>query len=281
MIDSVALRQDSFYDEKGITAISNNNAVVSRDQNGNILVQPSSSLLVIEAITTNVLAESVIPLLNTQFNYFKFPARTAIVDETLDLDLDLNLDLSLELESEIATVESNIPVTPSTYKPSANQQVSKISKDSLDGVKTEAQIIELSNVTQGPPQQYKNAFTITQDLIEQGKDLKITGVITTQYNSNRNSEVGFFFGLGKNGEITDLSSVLFTNFFTPDGVNNKNQVEKEGIYTTNIDETLTNSSLVALGAGTDIFLRGYAEDQQDNRNHTILANSTFIKFESV
>lgn len=281
MIDSVALRQDSFYDEKGITAISNNNAVVSRDQNGNILVQPSSSLLVIEAITTNVLAESVIPLLNTQFNYFKFPARTAIVDETLDLDLDLNLDLSLELESEIATVESNIPVTPSTYKPSANQQVSKISKDSLDGVKTEAQIIELSNVTQGPPQQYKNAFTITQDLIEQGKDLKITGVITTQYNSNRNSEVGFFFGLGKNGEITDLSSVLFTNFFTPDGVNNKNQVEKEGIYTTNIDETVTNSSLVALGAGTDIFLRGYAEDQQDNRNHTILANSTFIKFESV
>lgn len=281
MIDSVALRQDSFYDEKGITAISNNNAVVSRDQNGNILVQPSSSLLVIEAITTNVLAESVLPLLNTQFNYFKFPARTAIVDETLDLDLDLNLDLSLELESEIATVESNIPVTPSTYKPSANQQVSKISKDSLDGVKTEAQIIELSNVTQGPPQQYKNAFTITQDLIEQGKDLKITGVITTQYNSNRNSEVGFFFGLGKNGEITDLSSVLFTNFFTPDGVNNKNQVEKEGIYTTNIDETVTNSSLVALGAGTDIFLRGYAEDQQDNRNHTILANSTFIKFESV
>lgn len=281
MIDSVALRQDSFYDEKGITAISNNNAVVSRDQNGNILVQPSSSLLVIEAITTNVLAESVLPLLNTQFNYFKFPARTAIVDETLDLDLDLNLDLSLELESEVATVESNIPVTPSTYKPSANQQVSKISKDSLDGVKTEAQIIELSNVTQGPPQQYKNAFTITQDLIEQGKDLKITGVITTQYNSNRKSEVGFFFGLGKNGEITDLSSVLFTNFFTPDGANDKNQVEKEGIYTTNIDKTVTNSSLVALGANTDIFLRGYAEDQQDNRNHTILANSTFIKFESV
>lgn len=280
MIDSVALRQDSFYDEKGITAISNNNAVVSRDQNGNILVQPSSSLLVIEAITTNVLAESVLPLLNTQFNYFKFPARTAIVDETLDLDLDLNLDLSLELESEIATVESNIPLTPSTYKPSANQQVSKISKDSLDGVKTEAQIIELSNVTQGPPQQYKNAFTITQDLIEQGKDLKITGVITTQYNSNRNSEVGFWFSLGKNGEAS-LSEALFTNFFTPDGVNDKNQVEKEGIYTTNIDETVSNKQLVNYGAGTNIFLRGYAEDQQDNRNHTILANSTFIKFESV
>lgn len=281
MIDSVALRQDSFYDEKGITAISNNNAVVSRDQGGNVLIQPTSSLLVIEAITTNILAESVLPLLNTQFNYFKFPARTAIVDETLDLDLDLNLDLSLELESEIATVESNIPVTPSTYKPSANQQVNKISKDSLDGVKTEAQIIELSTVTQGPPQQYKNAFTITQDLIEQGKDLKITGVITTQYNSNRNSEVGFFFGLGKNGEITDLSSVLFTNFFTPDDVNDKNKVTKEGIYTTTIDETVTNASLSSLGAGTDIFLRGYAEDQQENRNHTILANSTFIKFESV
>jgi hypothetical protein len=280
-MDSVSLRQDSFYEKKGITALSNDNTVVPRNLAGNVLVQTTSSLLVIEAITTNVLAESVLPLLDTQFNYFKFPARTAIVDETLDLDLDLNLDLSLELESEIATVESNIPLTPSTYKPSANQQVSKISKDSLDGTKTEAQIVELSNVTQGPPQQYNNAFTITQDLIEQGKDLKVTGVITTQYNSNRNSEVGFFFGLGKNGEITDLSSVLFTNFFTPDDVNNKNQVTKEGIYTTNIDETISNASLVALGAGTDIFLRGFAEDQQENRNHTILANSTFIKFESV
>ena len=280
-MDSVSLRQDSFYEEKGITALSNDNVVVPRDLAGNILVQTTSSLLVIEAITTNVLAESVLPLLDTQFNYFKFPARTAVVDETLDLDLDLNLDLSLELESEIATVESNIPLTPSTYKPSANQQVSKISKDSLDGTKTEAQIVELSNVTQGPPQQYKNAFTITQDLIEQGKDLKVTGVITTQYNSNRNSEVGFFFGLGKNGEITDLSSALFTNYFTPDNVNSRNQVTKEGIYTTVIDETVTNASLVALGAGTDIFLRGFAEDQQENRNHTILANSTFIKFESV
>lgn len=280
-MDSVSLRQDSFYEEKGITALSNDNVVVPRDLAGNILVRTTSSLLVIEAITTNVLAESVLPLLDTQFNYFKFPARTAVVDETLDLDLDLNLDLSLELESEIATVESNIPLTPSTYKPSANQQVSKISKDSLDGTKTEAQIVELSNVTQGPPQQYKNAFTITQDLIEQGKDLKVTGVITTQYNSNRNSEVGFFFGLGKNGEITDLSSALFTNYFTPDNVNSRNQVTKEGIYTTVIDETVTNASLVALGAGTDIFLRGFAEDQQENRNHTILANSTFIKFESV
>ena len=280
-MDSVSLRQDSFYEEKGITALSNDNVVVPRDLAGNILAQTTSSLLVIEAITTNVLAESVLPLLDTQFNYFKFPARTAVVDETLDLDLDLNLDLSLELESEIATVESNIPLTPSTYKPSANQQVSQISKDSLDGTKTEAQIVELSNVTQGPPQQYKNAFTITQDLIEQGKDLKVTGVITTQYNSNRNSEVGFFFGLGKNGEITDLSSALFTNYFTPDNVNSRNQVTKEGIYTTVIDETVTNASLVALGAGTDIFLRGFAEDQQENRNHTILANSTFIKFESV
>ena len=281
MTDSVSLRQDSFYEEQGITAISNNNAVVPRDQGGNVLIQPTSSLLIIEAITTNVLAESVLPLLNTQFNYFKFPARTAIVDESLDLDLDLNLDLSLELESEIATVESNIPLTPSTYKPSANQQVSKISKDSLDGIKTEAQIVELSNVTQGPAQQYNNAFTITQDLIEQGKDLKVTGVITTQYNSNRNSEVGFFFGLGKNGEITDSESVAFTGLFYPDDVNNKDQVTKEGIYTTNIDETLPNNSLVSFGAGTDIFLRGFAEDQQENRNHTIIANSTFIKFELV
>ena len=98
MSDSVSLRQDSYYDTNGITAISNNSAVVLRDQGGNVLVQPTSSLLVIEAITTNVLAESVLPLLNTQFNYFKFPARLAVIDESLDLNLDLDLNLIVTLE---------------------------------------------------------------------------------------------------------------------------------------------------------------------------------------
>ena len=111
MTDSVSLRQDSFYEEQGITAISNNNAVVSRDLGGNILVQPTSSLLVIEAITTNVLAESVLPLLNTQFNYYRFPARISFIDESLDLDLDLDLDLNIQ-PADVLVPASNLVIPP-------------------------------------------------------------------------------------------------------------------------------------------------------------------------
>jgi hypothetical protein len=281
MIDSVALRQDSFYDEKGITAISNNNAVVSRDQGGNVLVQPTSSLLVIEAITTNVLAESILPLLNTQFTYFKFPARTAIVDETLDLDLDLNLDLSLDLETEIAVVESNIPntpPTPSTYKPAANEQVIRVSKSSGDLQTDEAQPIDFSIVTQGPAQSFNDSFTITQELADQGNNLKISGTIKTQYNARRNSEVGFFLAIGQDGVVNGSGAI--TNIFYPSNVNNNNKVTDPGVYTTSISDEISNQDLLNL-VGQSIYVLGFAEDQDENRNHTILADQTFVKFESV
>jgi hypothetical protein len=278
-MDSVSLRQDSFYEEKGITALSNDNTVVPRDLAGNVLIQTTSSLMIIEAITTNVLAESVLPLLDTQFNYFKFPARTAVVDETLDLDLDLNLDLELELQDTAAAIESNTPSTPNRFKPSTNQQVIKVSKTSGDLNYTEAQVINLSDVTVGPPQINENAFTILQDLIDSGKDLQITGVITTQYNDNRNSEVGFIIAIGdENGLLTQES---LSGIFYPSNVNNNNKVTDAGVYTTNINSTITAEDLLSLGVNTTILIKAGAEDQQENRNHTILANSTFVKFEAV
>jgi hypothetical protein len=278
MTDSVSLRQDSFYEEQGITAISNNSAVVSRDQSGNVLIQPTSSLLVIEAITTNILAESVLPLINTQFNYFKFPARTAIVDETLDLDLDLNLDLNLQLEDSAVQIETSLPSTPARYKPNENEEV-------VRATKVTAQPINLSVVTVGPPQINTNSFTIVQDLIDSGKSLKITGVITTQYNSNRNSVVGFLisYKLPSDETIYEFADAGDDGVFYPGGddVNNNNKVTKEGIYKTNIDLTIDTATLVTLGIDTQIFLTGFAEDQLPVRNHTILADSTYVKFEAV
>lgn len=275
MTDSVSLRQDSFYEEQGITAISNNNAVVPRDQGGNVLIQPTSSLLIIEAITTNVLAESVLPLLNTQFNYFKFPARTAIVDESLDLDLDLDLELNLQLEDAALQIEAAAPSTPARYKPSSDQQVVKATSET-------AQPIDLSVVTTGPTQVNTNSFTIAQDLIDSGKSLKLTGVITTQYNSNRNSEVGFTISYTTAaGDTNYYSTPGDAGILYPGGVNDKNKVTKEGIYETNIDFIISAQGINALENGGEIFIAGYAEDQQENRNHTILANSTFVKFEAV
>lgn len=92
-MDSISLEQAAVYDLNGITALSNNKYVVPRNSNDQIIVQPSSSLLLIEGITTSYLAESIIPLIDTQFRYFSFPARTSIVNDSL-INLNLNLDFN-------------------------------------------------------------------------------------------------------------------------------------------------------------------------------------------
>ena len=277
MTDSVSLRQDSFYEEQGITAISNNNAVVPRDQGGNVLIQPTSSLLIIEAITTNVLAESVLPLLNTQFNYFKFPARTAIVDESLDLDLDLNLDLEIDLETQVTEIESLIPtppILPSEYKPSSDQRIPL-------GSWGNPSIIDFSTVITGPNQIKPNSLVVTQELLDELESLrtetdtpllKITGRIKTRYNATRKSAIGFSIGFAN-------SAIRFTMDSPEDDIDdNGNDIvkaKKDGVYTTDID---TSATLSDLYIGQELQILGWAEDSQDNRNHTILANDSFIKF---
>ena len=272
MSDSVSLRQDSFYDEKGITALSNNNTVVPRNTGGNVLVQTTSSLLIIEAITTNVLAEAVLPLLNTQFNYFKFPARTAVVDETLDLDLDLNLDLESELETLSETITTpTTPTLPSEYKPGSDQRIPL-------GDWGNTSIIDFSRVITGPPQIQPNSLVITQELLDQLESLRtesdtpvlrITGVIKTRYNASRRSGIGFSIGYADGASRFVMSK--------PEDDIKDSKATKDGVYTTVINLTL---ALNQIYVDQEIQVKGWAEDSQDNRNHTIIANDSYIKFEA-
>jgi len=198
MSDSVSLVQDSFYDEKGITAISNNNAVVSRDQGGNVLIQPTSSLLVIEAITTNILAESVLPLLNTQFNYFRFPVTTTTIDTDVDLDLDLDLDL------DNITTELKIPVETDSQGQPIN--VTKINTSfqsywyyGLDARQISKGYKQLQFT--GGAQPVVNGYTLTKDIIKTLKDKNQTlrFVINTQFvpNEGVTGPVGIWLKLNR------------------------------------------------------------------------------------
>lgn len=282
MIDSVSLRQDSFYEEQGITAISNNNAVVSRDLGGNILVQPTSSLLVIEAITTNVLAESVLPLLNTQFNYYRFPARISFINESLDLDLDLDLDLNIQ-QAGVLVPESNlvIPPLPSRYKPSSNQRINI-------GGWANPSVIELSAVVTGPAQIAPNSLVVTQELLDQldalgietGNEpvLRITGIIKTTYNKNSpNSGIGFSMGFANTARRARMSQPINDLKKEGSGFNEFTRARKANTYTTTINFEVPISELYV---DLELQLRGWAEDNEDNKNHTILATDSYIQFEA-
>lgn len=282
MTDSVSLRQDSFYEEQGITAISNNNAVVSRDLGGNILVQPTSSLLVIEAITTNVLAESVLPLLNTQFNYYRFPARISFIDESLDLDLDLDLDLNIQ-PADVLVPASNlvIPPLPSRYKPSSNQRINV-------GGWANPSVIELSTVVTGPAQIAPNSLVVTQELLDQldavgtetGKNpaLLITGIIKTTYNKNNpNSGIGFSMGFANTFRRAIMSQPAGDLKDEGSSINKFRRAKKSNTYTTTINFTIPKSQLYV---DLELQLRGWAEDNEDNKNHTILATDSYIQFDA-
>ena len=273
-MDSILLEKNAKYDQNGLTVLSNNNVIVPRDTNGNVIVNLTSSLLVIEAIGVNVLNESVLPLVDTQFNYFRFPVTTT----TIDTDIDLNIDVDLNIQEQIneAAAINVISPLPSEYKPSSDQRIPL-------GDWGNPSIIDFSTVVTGPDQIKPNSLVVTQELLDQLNALqtdtdtpilRITGRIKTSYNDNRNSAIGFSIGLKD-------SAIRFTMDEPAGDIKNSGndiiKTKKKGVYTTNID---TSAGLSDLYVGQELQIRGWAEDSQDNRNHTIIANDSYIKFEA-
>ena len=98
----IVLENQAKYQKNGLTYQSNNINIIPRDPAGNINLQENSTnnpLLIIEPSAEKILNNSVLKVIDTQFNYFKFPVNTNIINT--DLDLDLDLDLSAPVQDPI------------------------------------------------------------------------------------------------------------------------------------------------------------------------------------
>lgn len=274
-VDSISNEKNAIYQKKGITYVSNIPTVNVRDEAGNIQFKEDgpNSIVIIEPISTRITTKSVIKILDTQFNYFKFPARTTIVEEE-PLDLDLDIDLNIQDQINEAIAADVTPPLPSEYKPSADTRIPS-------GDWGNPSIIDFSTVVTGPAQLKPNSLVVTQELLDQLNALKtdtdtpvlrIAGRIKTKFNATRKSAIGFSIGLAK-------SALRFTMDAPADDiVNNGDDIVKtkrEGVYTTNIKATI---GLDELYVGQELQIRGWAEDSQDNRNHTIQAADSYIRF---
>ena len=83
------------YIEKGLTFKSNNKFINQRNAAGNLLFEENSQNnqnLIIEPAIETYTNKSFIEAVDTQFNYFKFPARIG-VDSTLDLTFNMDFDI--------------------------------------------------------------------------------------------------------------------------------------------------------------------------------------------
>jgi hypothetical protein len=106
LLDPVPLRQQAKYKTGGLTVTSNNTSIIPRDGAGNIILrenEQNNPLLIIEPVDTTILLESVLKVLDTRFEYFKFPVSTKEVAEQ-----ELT---SIELQDEPLVIEYTFPIS--------------------------------------------------------------------------------------------------------------------------------------------------------------------------
>lgn len=158
------------YYVNGLTHVSNNTTLLPRDTAGNISIEPSSSnLLVIEPIIDKVTTTSVLKVIDTSFQYYKFPVST--------IPTRLDVDLNIEDSEEILYTSLTLPISVDS-----KNQISD-----LDRINTSYKSGWFYNDTQqaegykslpfqGGNQPRPNCYTITKEAIdllrEKNKTLK-------------------------------------------------------------------------------------------------------------
>ena len=145
----------SEYTYNGLTYKSDDVNIIPRDSAGNIIIQPSSSmneLLVIEPVVKNITTKSVLRVIDTSFQYYKFPVSTISNNENIDLNIDV--DLTDIIPDPIYTRYK--PATDFTYSPTGG---------TYSG-------ILMDEVVEGLPQTNTNCYTISKEAKNSGKDLR-------------------------------------------------------------------------------------------------------------
>ena len=145
------------YQLKGITAFSNEPAVNTRSvDSGHLVIDASASanMLTIEGVTYAYNKQSVNNVLDTQFNYFKFPVQ--VVYSPIANDVDITVP-----EQPQAEPEKPDPVF-ARYKPS----------ESINLPADNWAPIELSDIEDGNAQKKPNRYYINKAIKDENKPLR-------------------------------------------------------------------------------------------------------------
>ena len=250
--DSIAVDLQVKYQNQGLTYVSNNVNVVPRNENGNIALQEgvdNNPLLIIEPTVNRITTKSMLRVLDTQFKYFKFPARTTVVDEDV-VDLDLDLDL-----------QSLDPVF-ARYRPSEDRRI--IASADYAG-------ILMDEVQDGLPQQTENTYTVTKELKNSGADLRFRIKLQHRYDAPSGFGTAFFslIRASEQGLERDYRTFENTSEFRPTVPGSINQYEVQNLE---VDIVIPNSEF-EIG---DRFGIGAKAGQNNNTEfHTINALQSY------
>lgn len=95
LVDPITAEQQARYNSEGLTYISNNMSIIPRDAAGNIMLEEGSTtnpLLIIDPVTEQITTKSALRILDTRFQYYKFPVTIRPSDDVEDLVVDLDFE---------------------------------------------------------------------------------------------------------------------------------------------------------------------------------------------
>lgn len=241
--------QQEKYFQLGLTYRSNETNIVPRNSAGNIQLQEQGAtnpLLIIEPVAQKITTNSVLKIVDTQFNYYKFPVKTKVVN--VNTNIDLTSDLVGELSNAIDPVYAR-------YRPAGDQPWGSYPSGNYSG-------IFMNKVVDGLPQQNTNAYTVTPDLKQSGADLRFRVKINHGYGGNNQTGTASF-SIIKAGPNTPLDReyIIFNT--------NNGNINKGTFYDTYLDTVILNSTFEA---GDSFSIGAYAAEG----GHSIVPGTTYF-----
>jgi hypothetical protein len=196
-IDPINADQQARYKSEGLTYISNNISIIPRDSAGNISLEENSNsnpLLIIDPVTELITTKSALRVLDTRFQYYKFPV-------TIRPGADVE-DLVVDLDFESDTIAARYTIVSPVDAQGQPQDYIRIATSYSDnwftngGENTDGSS-RLPFV--GGQQSEIGSYTITPDVLDtlraKNKTLKFT--IQAQFTTDDDRPVGFMITIGR------------------------------------------------------------------------------------
>jgi len=212
-------QEQIIYDQKGLDYVSNLPFVNKRDAAGNLIINGNvqavtdeeaaqyNETVIIEANDRLYTNSSVTRAIDTQFKYFKFPPN--IITRQTDIG---------EIDLEIP--DNNFDPFSARYTPDPESWLNFpygggadvwSAPDAGDGRYTP---LDFDYVLKGPQQIYPKRYTITPEMIETGKDLRITYKVPVHNNLPPSPDITVNIYSPAQVAASQLTSNIF------DGINN-------------------------------------------------------------
>ena len=155
-------QEQIIYDQKGLDYASNLPFINKRDAAGNLIINGTVQMVIVEANDRLYTNRSVNKAINTQFKYFKFPP--TIISRQTDIG-----------EIDVQLPENELDVFSARYTPDfVIQWFTMAPSYAITTGPYGFQKLEYNNVLRGPQQSNPGTYMITPELIESGKNLRMS-----------------------------------------------------------------------------------------------------------